>query len=823
MSALGRSHFLRATLHGVILPLTIAVAVPTFAEEAEQVSDPAESEPAPAGGAAKSAPASAAGVEEIVVTRARRRAENIQNVPIPISALSGEFLEKTGTWNISRLTELQPNLQLFTSNPRNTALTIRGMGAPFGLTNDGIEPGVGLYVDDVFYSRPAAAVFDFVDSEQVEVLRGPQRTLYGKNTTAGAINLRTRAPSFDPEARGELSVGRFGFLQAKTSLSGPLLSDTVAGRFSVTSTKREGVVRNVRTNVDVNDQNNIGLRGQLLWRVTDDLKITFAGDYNRQRTKCCTQVIAGVAPTLRNPNRQFFGIIQDLGYTPPTLNGLRDRVTDVDTDIQGNQDLGGASINANWDLLGGTLTSVSAWRYWDWYPSNDRDFIGLPVTTVSANPSKQRQWTQEIRYAASTSLPELPFSIGNDIDYVAGFFAFHQSIDSQGNQEQGAAAGRFLLAPGPLNTPELLDGLRSEDSISLDTTSVAVFSQATWHLTERFSLTPGLRLNYDAKSGYFDRRVSGGLQTEDPALKALQNSILAPQNFEVDFNDFNVSGQITGGYKIGEDLLDFADVFGFLTYAKSFKSGGVNIGGLPNRPDGSPALEVAEIDPEDVNHYEAGLKTTFFDGALTANLTLFQTEIKDYQTQVVNAQVGVLRGYLANAKKVRVRGIEAETAGRPHENVDFYVNAALTDGEYRDFKDAPCPLELTGGPQSCDVSGQDLPGVSKWATSFGAEYHRPAAFSIFTGEAYVGSDASYRSNFSSSPSPSKYLNVAGRTLVNFRGGYRFDNGFEIFAWVRNAFEEEYYEFKTAVGGNSGLTVGQVGDPRTYGLTIRASF
>ncbi len=804
MTDLGHKPRLRAGLFTAFVLLGIAVSCPGGAQEAE------------------TKPAASGKVEEIVVTTARRRVEDIQSVPIPITAFSEGFLAKTGTWNILRLTELQPSLKLFTSNPRNTGINIRGLGAPFGLTNDGIEPGVGIYVDDVFYARPAAAVFDFIDVEQVDVLRGPQGTLYGKNTTAGAINLRTRAPSFDPEARGELSFGRFGFIQAKTSLSGPLLEDTVAGRFSFTTTQREGTVRNVLTNVDVNDQNNIGLKGQVLWRATDDLNVTLFGDYNRMRIECCTQVIAGVAPTMRNPSRQFPAIIEDLGYTPPTYTGLRDRVTDVDSDLQGNQNMGGTSLNLNWDIGDGRLTSISAWRFWDWYPSNDRDFIGLPVTTISRNPSQTDQFTQEVRYASSVDLPELPLSIGRNVDYVAGVFGYYQALDSQGAQAQGSAASRFLLAPAEGVTPELLDGLSSEDDISLDTLSVAVFSQATWHATERLSFTPGLRLNYDDKSGSFDRTVSGGLQTDDPALKALQNSVLAPQTFDTEFSDFNFSGQITTGYKF-DTLFDVADLFAFFTYARAFKSGGVNIAGLPNRPDGTPALEVAEVDPEKVDHFELGLKSTFFDGALVANLALYQTEIEDYQAQVVNDQVGTLRGYLANAESVRVRGAELDINGRPHANVDFYVNTALTDGEYRDFKDAPCPLELTGGPPNCDISGQNLPGIPEWATSVGAEYHVPAAVSVYTGEAYVGTDASYQSGFSSNPSPSDYLNVDDRTLINFRGGYRLDNGWEIFGWVRNAFEENYYNFVSPVGGNSGLFVGDVGDPRTYGVTLRASF
>ena len=149
---------------------------------------------------------------EIVVT-ARRRSETAQDVPIAISVVGGDQIDSTGSFNVGRLQQLAPTLQFYTSNPRNSAVNIRGIGAPFGLTNDGIEQGVGIYVDDVYYSRVASATFDFLDVAQIEVLRGPQGTLYGKNTTAGAINITTRQPTFDFEGRAEASIGNFGFRQ----------------------------------------------------------------------------------------------------------------------------------------------------------------------------------------------------------------------------------------------------------------------------------------------------------------------------------------------------------------------------------------------------------------------------------------------------------------------------------------------------------------------------------------------------------------------------------------------------------------------------------
>ena len=159
---------------------------------------------------------------EGVVVTARRVEEVAQEVPIPVSVVSGDLVADAGAFNVNRLKELIPTVQFYSTNPRNSAINIRGLGAPFGLTNDGIEPGVGLYIDGVFYARPAAATLDFLDVERIEVLRGPQGTLFGKNTTAGAINVTTRKPSFTPETDFELNYGNLGFVQAKASITGPL-------------------------------------------------------------------------------------------------------------------------------------------------------------------------------------------------------------------------------------------------------------------------------------------------------------------------------------------------------------------------------------------------------------------------------------------------------------------------------------------------------------------------------------------------------------------------------------------------------------------------
>ncbi|MDT8397083.1 MAG: TonB-dependent receptor [Pseudomonadales bacterium] len=346
-----------------VLGLTSGLA---FSALAQSTSQQNAAQPLPATGAQPAGTiqlaANASGdllqeLQEIVVT-ARRREEVARDVPIPLSVISGDTLEDKSIFNVNRLTESQPSLQLFTSNPRNTAINIRGFGAPFGLTNDGLEPGVGVYVDEVFHARPATATFDFIDTERIEILRGPQGTLYGKNTTAGAINLHTRDAGFTPEGAVEVSYGNYNFQQARAYLNGPI-TDKLAGRLSFASTSRDGVLRNINTNDDVNDMNNLGLRSQLRYEYSDDLTITLRGDFNKQRLECCTQVFVGVAPTQRPENRQFAAIAADLNYAPASTNPF-DRVTAVDTPLQANQDIGGASVHVEWSTAAGSFTSVSA-------------------------------------------------------------------------------------------------------------------------------------------------------------------------------------------------------------------------------------------------------------------------------------------------------------------------------------------------------------------------------------------------------------------------------------------------------------------------------
>jgi iron complex outermembrane receptor protein len=748
---------------------------------------------------------------DTVIVTSRRRREVLQDVPIPVSVITGSQVEDAGAFNVNRVKEFVPSVQLYSSNPRNTGLNIRGLGSSFGLTNDGLDPGVGFYVDGVYYARPAAATLDFIDIERLEVLRGPQGTLFGKNTTAGAFNITTHRPNFRPGASLEVSYGNYGYIQAKASITGPL-SKKFAARLSFSGTQRDGVVENISTLKKINDVNNLGLRGQLLYKPSDNTTFTLAADFSRQRPNGYAQVVAGVVQTQRAGYRQFDSIIADLHYKLPTLDAF-DRIVDHDTPWNSGNDLGGVSLNFDTKLGPGTLTSTTAFRFWKWDPSNDRDFTGLQALGKSNNYSKQHNWSQEVRYAGE---------ISSRLSGVVGVFAFGQEVstDPYAIEESGTATWRFAQSTKSSlwATPGLFEGYGIRNYFSIKSVSAAAFANVDFEIAEGLHILPGLRYNYDKKDVVYDRQTYGGLQTTDSALLALKNLVYSNQSYEADADENNLTYNITLAYKPSKRINAFA------TYSTSFKPVGVNVSGLPTVA-GKPALNLAVIKPEDVKNLEFGLKTTPFDN-FTLNLALFNTEIDDYQTNVQSPEIGVNRGYLANAEKVNVKGAELDANLRANKHFTFYGAIAYTDAKYEKFTNAPLPLEETGktvdGKQVAfkDISGGKLPGISKWAASYGGEFTTPSAFLGQAGNFFLALEGYYRSSFSSSPSPSAYLNIDGYALLNGRIGYRNTNGLSVFLWTRNLFNKDYFEQLLPAGGNAGQYAGVLGDPRTFGITLR---
>ncbi len=408
-----------------------------------------------AGAAWADADANASGGDTVgaVIVTARLRPEDSQSTPVSLSVTGEETLATTQTYNVAQFAQLIPSVNYSSPNPRNTALTIRGLGSSvvaIAQANDGLEPGVGFYVDQVYHARAAAAAFDFLDVAQIEVLRGPQGTVFGKNTTAGAISITTKAPSFTAEAQVEASYGNFNDVQGKASVSGPIYGDLVAGRLSVITTQRDGVLRNVTNGKRDNTVNDRSIHGQLLFQFTPDLSLRLSADDNKIDERCCTQVFVRVGTSLKAAATQYPALAAGAGYTPPSLNPYN-RLTDIDAQLRVNTDDGGLSGIGEWTLGQATVTWVSAWRWWNWDAANDRDYTSLSIQTLQHIPSRQDQYSQELRVASNGH---------QSFEYVAGLYGLRQVITGEPITAYGPLATYWLL--GPAFPSQLLDGYTSD-------------------------------------------------------------------------------------------------------------------------------------------------------------------------------------------------------------------------------------------------------------------------------------------------------------------------------------------------------------------------
>ena len=803
---------------------------------------------------------------EVLVT-ARHREEDLQSVPVAVSVVGGDAIDKARTVNTQQLAQLVPSLYYNSANPRNTAYTIRGLGSntlSVSSANDGIEPGVGFYVDGVYHGRPATAALDFTDIERVEVLRGPQGTLFGKNTADGAISVVSRAPTFAPEANGEVTFGNYDFMQMKSSFSGPL-TEQLAGRFSAQLTRRDGLLHNVKTDKDLNAQNHVALRAQLLLKATDDFSLRLIADVSDFNSDCCTQNYLRVGTSLRSAARQFPGLSANLpghgfpAYVPPSTN-IYDRLTDIDADLHVDTQDGGIALNAEWQLGDATLTSITAWRYWDWDAANDRDYIGVPIQLIQHIPSRQDQYSQELRVTAKAG----------PVDYVGGLYFFSQEVSGKPISVYGPAAAYWLIStsnfPAASRPDNLVDGYGQYGDTHYKMNSYAAFGEANYHLTQRLTGTLGLRYTYEAKNGDYSTVVKGGLPWQTAGLTdplscttdlsavpstsrdAAKLSLFRPQCYSVKDSGGSVSGRANLAWQITADIMAYAG------YARGYKSGGLNMSGLQltggtGAGANLPALDTAVIGDEKNDSIETGLKSAWFDHRATLNLAAFRTVVKNFQANIsapVTANnAAPLRTFPANIPEVRVQGFEADLAAKVTRAIEIHASLAYADGKYTDYPLGPCPLEwqnpnATGGcqpfappsslanqtsnprgnpavPGAYVLTGLPLSGLSKWVGSLGADYVLPAG----TGEFLFHADWNVRSGYNSDTTNSKYTWLGGYGVVNASLGYEFGKGWEVSVFARNLLNKNYITALTIQAGNSGLILGQPSDPRLIGLRIRA--
>lgn len=730
---------------------------------------------------------------ETVTVTTRRREESSQDVPTPMSVVSGQTLETQRVYRIQDLQQLVPSVNVAYMHARQSSVSIRGLGN--NPASDGLEGSVGLYIDNVYLGRPGMAVFDLMDIEQLEVLRGPQGTLFGKNTTAGVINISTRAPSFTPERSIETSVGEDGYFQTKGTISGPL-NDVLAGRLSAYRTRSDGDIKNEFNGHDLNGGSRDGFRAQLLFKPNENFNLRWIGDYNEEDSSAGTRVLYNTGPTINGVNL-YSARAAAAGAT--LVNGSHRKVN-LDNDQHVTVHQGGTSVEANWTLPSDfTLTSVSSYRFWNFTPRND-DGLNVPATYNAGVSVEDKQYSQEFRLASPK---------GEFFDYVLGAYYFGSDLDNKSFAYYGPRADIWN------GTPQgALANVNSVGRGHIKTDSFALFAQGTWHLTPRLDFTAGVRGTYEEKNAWVNRDApQGGAAVTGAAATARRGRTGAYDSGDLNQYSSSPSGLLNLSYRITDDLL------GYATLSHGEKSGGVNlvVGSAPTA--GADSLLIGT---ERANNAELGFKSTLWDRRLQLNANVFWTQVNAYQT---NAYDDVNRvQYLTNAGSVRSRGVEFESTVIPLRGLTLNFNGSYNDVSYLSYKDAPCPPEVSqapGAPASCDLSGHQVVGASKWIGNANGKYE----WNLDNGlQPYVTGSYAFRSKAVGTVEDSDYGQIPSYAVVNLSTGLRgdFNQGqWDVSLWLKNAFDKTYYT-TLWTGGNGGYE-GLLGTPRTLGVTGRYDF
>ena len=756
---------------------------------------------------AKSGPVHAS--EIIVVSRHRK--ERAQRVPVAITSVTAKQLAVGNINSVAKLPQLVPSLQVTDFNPRNTSFNIRGIGNQVAIANDGLEDGVGVYVDGVLQSRPAQATFSLPNIQGIDVLRGAQGTLFGKNTTAGAVDVHTLQPSFTPVAEFDTSVGNYGYNSVAGYASDSLNSQkTIAGSIAFLLDNRDGDITNVDTRQHYDTSHDRAVQAQLLLTPLDNLTIHLRADYSQQSANCCVQLPVTVLTQLANGQPfpgSFAARTQGLNYTIPVL-GVFNRNTDVNSPVYYNTETGGVSATADLRVGDTTFTSITAWRFWNFDPHNDLDDLGLDVEAANNQTDDQRQFSQEFRVTSPDSGP---------ITYTAGVYYFYQDIPGILRIQYGSAAGSYLVEPstGPALAAAFggpaLNGYTLNSATDVRTNSEAIYGQTTWHVVPTVDLTGGLRGTLEQKTGSFDQAASGGAD-DNPIDTEIQQSVEASNSsvnrYGAHANDGILSGLVTLSWKPTSRLLVYA------TYDRGEKTSGINNDGVPLGT--SPVIK-----PERVDDYEVGEKTTLLGDRLVLDLDGFWIEDNDYQAEITNISGNNIETYLANVPKVRSRGFELDARYQPARDVSLFASGVYDDAIYQNFPDGPAPVEVGGGGPY-NLTGRPLPGTSRWTLSLGGEVDQPVG-RLYRHDltAYLAGNLSLHTSFHTTPDDSAYGLVPGYGLLNLQFGLRSANGrYDLSVFINNALNQNYYRYLAVATPDAGIIAGAPGDPLTFGLTLR---
>jgi outer membrane receptor protein involved in Fe transport len=654
-------------------------------------------------------------LEEIVVT-ATKRAVGLQDVPIAISVMSGQDIATKGLTSLEDLTTYMPNVHIGEGGA-GTALFIRGIGSG---VNFGFEQSVGTFVDGVYFGRGRSARGKFLDLERVEVLKGPQSTLFGKNTIAGAINITTAKPTDEFEAYIDTSFrSELDGLGITAMVSGPL-SDNVRGRLVAKTYSDDGYVRNLAAGGDDGpQQDNFGIRGSLAWDVSDTFKLDFKVEHGTYDVIGRQQVLSEASPTASF----FYRTFGDANFQP----GLNYEKYDVGVlgqkpfdDTESNL----AQLTAEWDFGEATLRSITGYTEYEFTNIADTDYSPLQLL-ARGRTEKHEQFSQELIWSSAT---------GGNFDYLAG--AFYSTEDLSNNRNTfvlfsgipPVEAGIFRLLGGGLPSGAL-DG-NGINFFQQKSDSLSVFAEGTLHLSDTFRTTAGLRYSNDEKSADkrgFVENIGGVLPN-----RTLEFLYGGPLNL-ASRHEYSLSrdeDHVTGHVNIQWDASD--DAMLYLNVGNGFKAGGFDEDNSLGR------LDVAEFEDESVVSIEAGAKITIGGGRGRLNIAAFSSEYDDVQVSTFDGNAAFVVG---NAAKSKVDGIEADVTYAISDGLTFNGAFSLLDATYDSFPDAACNIDqilaarAATGSRACvqDLSGQPLQFAPDATINLGLNYDAPISNALMLG------------------------------------------------------------------------------------------
>ncbi|MBO9709088.1 MAG: TonB-dependent receptor [Caulobacter sp.] len=716
-------------------------------------------------------------ITEVVVT-AQKREEKLQDVPIAVSVVGETDLQRRNIGNIDQLKLVVPSFE-----STSFGVSVRGVGTSTFSTS--IEPTVSTVLDGVVLGRPEMALGSFYDVARVEILRGPQGMLFGKNASAGLVNITTNAPKLNKtEALANINVGQDGYHKSDATLNLPV-GENAAIRLGAYVNKLDGVLHNKFDGRRFNGNDEWGTRAKLLWRPTDTVDVLVTADYSKQ-----DQSITW-SPYKVNPTGALALVYAGCGVKASPEN------TDlcIDGPQYKDRENYGLVAEVNWSLPGGqTLTSITAGRRAFDLSNGDSD--SLPVNILNDNISNQdlRQISQELRLSSPT---------GGRLEYVAGLYFYRQKTNQTTDQ-----TGSFGLPFG-------LKGNSTINSL-VETTSYAAFGQAHFDLTEKLALIGGARLTHDKVSLDFNQFTRAGYVAINPTVR-----------FDDSATETNFSWRIGAQYQFAQRTM------GYATVSRGYKGPGFNQTGVSN------ATTSQEVGPEIPTSYELGVKTGLLGGLAVVNVAAFSTKFEDYQAQTVDFTLTPPAFRTINAGDLKTKGVEADLSAYLAPGLMVSAAVAYIDAKYGDFAPISCDPVVT--PTGCvviapgipglkpplygyDASGQRLSGVSKWKTSFAAVYSRPIGHGL---EFNASADYGWRDGYNASATrdPNTYIKSYGILGATIGIGSE-DDRWKLAVWGKNLTDKRFPSslFGTPFAGAGDYSQVLTGDAfRRYGVTLNLRY